>query len=167
MHIEMFSNKHDCNAMIRMLYEVQQKEDETVEEYMLHIHDAVMVIHCMYLEHLPDCGRDLKKDHFYHRLHPYLHDALSFAMAKLPKGNRLALCLIHYTLLQRSWRLGRQCRHAIMPLAQILIKRSTDATLHQKKGWQSWRRKEWHQPTPPLGRTLSQKWRSWMVSTST
>ena len=71
--------------MIRTLYEVQQKEDETVEEYMLHIHDAVAVIHCAYPECLPDCGRDLKKDHFYHGLHPYLHDALSFAMVEMPK----------------------------------------------------------------------------------
>ena len=39
----------------------------------------------MYPEHLPDWGRDLKKDHFYQGLHPHLHDALSFAMAELPK----------------------------------------------------------------------------------
>ena len=86
MHMEkMFGNKHDYDAMIRTLYEVQQKEDETVEEYMLHIHDTVTVIHHVYPEHLPDQGRDLKKDHFYHGLCPYLHDALSFAMAELPK----------------------------------------------------------------------------------
>ena len=49
MHMEkMFGNKHDYDAMIRMLYEVQQKEDETVEEDMLHIHDAVTVICCAY-----------------------------------------------------------------------------------------------------------------------
>ena len=52
---------------------------------MLCIHDAVTVICCVYLEHLPDWGRDLKKDRFYHGLCPYLHDALSFAMAELPK----------------------------------------------------------------------------------
>ena len=80
-----FGNKCDYDAMIRTLYEVQQKEDKTVEEYMLHIHDAVMVICHAYLEHLPDHGRDLKKDHFYHGLHPYLHDTLSFAMVELPK----------------------------------------------------------------------------------
>ena len=51
-----------------------------VEEYMLYIHDAVMVIHHTYPEHLPDRGRDLKKDQLYHGLHPYLHDALSFVM---------------------------------------------------------------------------------------
>ena len=80
-----FGNKRDYNAMIRTLYEVQQKEDETVEEYMLCIRDAVTVICCAYLERLPDWGRDLKKDHFYHGLHPYLHDALSFAIVELPE----------------------------------------------------------------------------------
>ena len=45
MHMEKtFGNKHDYDAMIRTLYEVQQKEDEMVEEYMLCIHDAVTVI---------------------------------------------------------------------------------------------------------------------------
>ena len=86
MHMEKtFSNKRDYDAMIRTLYEVQQREDETVEEYMPRIHDAVTVICCVYPEHLPDWGWDLKKDCFYHRLRPYLHDALIFAMAELPK----------------------------------------------------------------------------------
>ena len=86
MHMEKtFGNKRDYNAMIRTLYEVQQKEDETVEEYMLHIHDAITVIRHAYLERLPDRGRDLKKDRFYQGLRPYFHDALSFAMAELPE----------------------------------------------------------------------------------
>ena len=86
MHMEKtFGNKCDYDAMIRTLYEVQQREDETVEEYMLHIHDAVTVICHVYPEHLPDRGWDLKKDRFYHGLCPYLHDALSFAVAELPK----------------------------------------------------------------------------------
>ena len=86
MHMEkMFGNKCNYDAIIRMLYEVQQKEDETVEEYMLCIHNAVEVIHHSYPEHLPDCGRDLRKDCFYHGLLPYLHNALSFVMAELPK----------------------------------------------------------------------------------
>ena len=86
MHMEkMFGNKHDYDAMIRTLYEVQQKEEKTVEEYMLHIHDAVAVIQCVYLECLPNWGKDLKKDRFYHGLHPYLHDALSFAMVVMPE----------------------------------------------------------------------------------
>ena len=86
MHMEkIFGKKCDYDAMIRTLYEVQQKEDEMVEEYMLRIHNAVAVIHRAYPECLPDRGRDLKKDRFYHGLCPYLHDALSFAMAKLPE----------------------------------------------------------------------------------
>ena len=46
MHMERtFGNKHDYDAMIRTLYEVQQRDDEMVEEYMLRIHEAVAVIH--------------------------------------------------------------------------------------------------------------------------
>ena len=46
MHMEKtFNNKHDYDAMIRTLYEVQQRDDEMVEEYMLRIHEVVAVIH--------------------------------------------------------------------------------------------------------------------------
>ena len=86
MHMERtFGNKRDYDAMIRTLYEVQQRDDEMVEEYMLCIHEAVAVICHAYPERLPDRGCDLKKDCFYHGLHPYLHNALSFAMAELPE----------------------------------------------------------------------------------
>ena len=86
MHMERtFGNKRYYDAMIRTLYEVQQRDDETVEEYMLCIHEAVVVIHRVYPDCLPDRGQDQKKDHFYHGLCPYLHDALSFTMAELPK----------------------------------------------------------------------------------
>ena len=45
MHMErIFGNKRDYDAMIRTLYEVQQRDDEMVEEYMLCIHEAVVVI---------------------------------------------------------------------------------------------------------------------------
>ena len=61
MHMEKtFGNKRDYDAMIRTLYEVQQREDKTVEEYMLHIHKVVTVIHLMYPDHLPNTGWDLK-----------------------------------------------------------------------------------------------------------
>ena len=80
MHMEKtFGNKCDYDAKISILYKVQQKEDEMVEEYMLHIHDMITMICHAYPECLPDHGRDLKKDHFYHGLHPYLHDAFRFA----------------------------------------------------------------------------------------
>ena len=90
MHMERtFGNKRDYDAMIRTLYEVQQRDDEMVEEYMLRIHEVVVVIHRAYPDHLLDRGQDLKKDRFYHGLHPYLHDALSFAMAELPKREQV------------------------------------------------------------------------------
>ena len=86
MHMERtFGNKWDYDAMIRTLYEVQQRDDEMVEEYMLCIHEVVTVICRAYPDCLMDRGQDLKKDRFYHGLCPYLHDALSFAMAELPK----------------------------------------------------------------------------------
>ena len=66
MHMEKtFGNKCDYDAMIRTLYEVQQRDNETVE-YMLCIHKAVAVICQVYPECLPDRGQDLKKDRFYH-----------------------------------------------------------------------------------------------------
>ena len=86
MHMERtFGNKCDYDAMIRTLYEVQQRDDKTVEEYMLCIHEAVVVIYRAYPDRLPDRKQDLTKDHFYYGLCPYLHDALSFAMAELPE----------------------------------------------------------------------------------
>ena len=87
--------------MIRTLYEVQQKQDETVEEYMLCIHNAIAVIRCAYLEHLPYWRRDLK-DCFYHGLCPYLHDTLSFAMAELPEREQACPTFdILYTLTKK------------------------------------------------------------------
>ena len=115
MHMEkMFGNKCDYDA-IRTLYEAQQKEHETVEEYMLHIHNAVMVIHRTYPECLPDRGRDLKKDRFYHGLCSYIHDALSFAMAELP-GTEQARPTFNtlYTLVKKleAGQLVRACHYA-------------------------------------------------------
>ena len=151
MHMEkIFGNKCDYDAMIRTLYEVQQKEDEMVEEYMLCIHNAVTVIHRAYPECLPDQGRDLKKGRFYHGLHPYLHDALSFAMVELPEREQACPTFnTLYTLVKKL--------EAGMPLCPQL-------GCLLREGWQPWRRKEWHQPIPPLGRILSQKWRLWMAS---
>ena len=159
-----FNNKRDYDAMIRTLYEVQQKEDKTVEEYMLRIHNAVVVICHMYLEHLPDCGRDLKKDHFYHGLCPYLHDALSFAMVKLPKREQAhPMFDTLYTLVKKleaeqpAW----ACHYT--PGSDTY----QDTTLCQQEQWQPWRRREWHRLIPPPWRTPSQKWRPLMVSTCT
>ena len=99
MHMEKtFSNKHNYNAMIRTLYEVQQKEDETIEEYMLCIHDAVVVICRTYPECLPDRGRDLKKDYFYHGLCPTSMMPSALQWWNCQRGSRPTPCLTPCTL---------------------------------------------------------------------
>ena len=52
---------------------------------MLHIYEAVAVIRCTYPDHIPDQGKNLTTDRFYHALVPSLHDSLSFTMAELPE----------------------------------------------------------------------------------
>ena len=136
MHMERtFSNKYDYDAMIRTLYEVQQRDDEMVEEYMLCIHKAVAVICRAYPDHLPDRGQDLKKDHFYHGLCPYLHDALSFTMAELPKREQACptfdtlytlakklevgqpACMCRYTTSSEAYRDRHRCY--LTPVGQV------------------------------------------------
>ena len=78
-----FGNVHDYDSMIRSLYEIRQKENETVEDYMLRVHEAVAVVKCAYPDQVPNEGEGLRRDHFYYGLTPSLRDALSFAMANL------------------------------------------------------------------------------------
>ena len=40
-----FGSVQDYDSMIRSLYEIHQKETESVEEYMLRIHEAVAILH--------------------------------------------------------------------------------------------------------------------------
>ena len=88
-----------------------------------------------YPEHLPDRGQELKKDRFYHGLCPYLHDALSFAMAELPEreqahptfdtlyrltkkleAGQLA-CTCHYPTSSKVYR--EKHRHYLAPAGQV------------------------------------------------
>ena len=125
MHMEKtFSNKRDYDAMIRTLYEVQQRDNETVEEYMLCIHEAVTVICRVYLECLPDWGQDLKKDRFYHGLHPHLHDALSFAMAELPDREQTRPTFDTLYTLTKKLEVGNRCIHANILPAQMLTEKA-------------------------------------------
>ena len=39
-----FRNVHDYDSMIQSLYEICQRENETVKEYMLRVHEAVAVV---------------------------------------------------------------------------------------------------------------------------
>ena len=51
-----FGEVCEGDIMIRSLYEIHQRDGESVEEYMLQIHEAVVVICCTYLERLSDHG---------------------------------------------------------------------------------------------------------------
>ena len=57
-----FGNVHDCDTMIQCLYEICQKEGETMEEYMLQIHRAMAVICCTYPDRIADQGKNLTRD---------------------------------------------------------------------------------------------------------
>ena len=54
-----FSNIHNFDTMIRCLYKIHQKENDTMEEYMLQIHKAVAVICSTYLDRIADQGKNL------------------------------------------------------------------------------------------------------------
>ena len=60
-----------------------KKDSETMEEYMLHVHEASTVIRCAYLDWIPDQGKNLMRDGFYHGLTPSLCNVLTFAIAEL------------------------------------------------------------------------------------
>ena len=81
----MFGNVCNYDTMIRSLYEIRQKDSETIEKYMLRIHEAVVVICHTYPEWIPNQGKNLTRDQFYHSLLPSLRDTLSFAMVDLPE----------------------------------------------------------------------------------
>ena len=84
-----FGDVNDYDTMIRSLYKIRQKDNESVEEYMLHIHEAVAVSRCAYPDQISDQGKNLMQDLFYHGLTPSLHNALGFTMAELPKREQL------------------------------------------------------------------------------
>ena len=65
-----FGNVRDYDSMIRSLYEIRQKENEMVEEYMLRVHEAVAVVKCAYPDQVPNEGESLRRDCFYYRLPP-------------------------------------------------------------------------------------------------
>ena len=84
-----FGDVCDYDTMIRSLYEIRQKESESMEEYMLQIHEAMAVICHAYPDWISDQGRNLMQDRFYHGLSPSLRDPLGFVMAELPEREQV------------------------------------------------------------------------------
>ena len=131
---------------------------------MLCIHNTVAVICHAYLERLPDRGRDLKKDCFYHGLCPYLHDALSFAMVELPEREQACPTFkTLYTLAKKleAGQLVCTCWYAPSSDAYREKHRHYPAPVGRVAALEE---EGWHQPTSPPGRTPSQKWKLWMAS---
>ena len=97
-----FGNVHDYDSMIRSLYEICQKENETVKEYMLRVHEAVAVVKRTCPDQVPNEGEGLRRDRFYYGLTPSLRDALSFTMLTCRRENKPIPASIHFTIWQRS-----------------------------------------------------------------
>ena len=55
-----FGNMCDYDNMIQSLYEICQKEHETMEEYMLRVHEAVVVVKHAYPDQVPNEGEGLR-----------------------------------------------------------------------------------------------------------
>ena len=55
-----FGNMHDYNSMIWSLYEIHQKEHETMEEYMLKVHEAVAMVKHACPDQVPNEGEGLR-----------------------------------------------------------------------------------------------------------
>ena len=90
-----FGDVHEYDMMICSLYEIRQKEGESMEEYMLQIHEAVAVICHAYPDWVMDQGKNLAWDQFYHGLAPSLQDALGFTMVELPEREQASASFVH------------------------------------------------------------------------
>ena len=89
-----FGEVSEVDTMIRSMYKIRQMEKETMEEYMLCIHEAVAVIRRAYPERLTNQDKNFLHNCFYNGLLPSLREALGFAVADLPEKNKHALRLI-------------------------------------------------------------------------
>ena len=93
----------------------------------------------------PGQGQDLKKDLFYHGLCPYLHDALSFAMAELPKREQARPTFDTLYMLAKKLEVGQTAcacwytpssevyrnkhRHYVAPTGQVAALEEEGSTL--------------------------------------
>ena len=105
-----FRNVHNYDNMIRSLYEIPQRENETVKEYMVRVHGAVTVVKCAYPDQVPNEGEGLRRDCFYYGLTPSLRDVLSFAMADLPERKQAdtSFDTLYHLYWMRDWPVIRQ-----------------------------------------------------------
>ena len=107
-----FGDVHEYDTMICFLYEIRQKEGESVEEYILQIHEAVAIICHTYPDQVTDQGKNLTQDRFYHGLAPSLRDALEFVMLELPEREQASASFdMLYTLAKKMEAHQPMCTH--------------------------------------------------------
>ena len=80
-----FREVSEADTMVRSMYEIHQAEKETMEQYMLCIHEVVAVIQCAHLEILTNQDKNFLRDRFYNSFLPSLREALGFTVADLPE----------------------------------------------------------------------------------
>ena len=137
-----FGDVHEYDTMIHYLYEIRQKEGESMEEYMLWIHEAVAVICCAYPDWVIDQGKNLAWDRFYHGLTPSLQNALGFRWQSCLRGSRLVPASTHCIHWPRRWRHGSLHVHTeVCQDLLTLIEISTGDTLPLWDGLQCWKRR--------------------------
>ena len=78
-----FGEVSEVDTMIRSMYEIRQREKETVEEYMLRIHEAVALIQHVHPERRTNQDKNFLRSCFYNGLLPSLCEALGFTVADL------------------------------------------------------------------------------------
>ena len=106
-----FGEVSEADTMNRSMYEIRQAEKETVEEYMLRIHEAVAVIRHVHLERLTNQDKNFLHNRFYNGLLPSLREALGFAVADLPE--REQTCTTFDTLYTLARKMeARQSNHS-------------------------------------------------------
>ena len=125
-----FREVSEADTMIRSMYKICQREKETVEEYMLCIHEAMAVIRHAHPERLTNQDKNFLHDHFYNGLLPSLCEALGFTVADLPEREQT------HTTFDTLYTLAR--------------KMEVHQSKHNSRGVPSdgYRDKDWWYPTP-------------------
>ena len=107
-----FGDLWEYDTMIHSLYEIRQKEGESMEEYMLQIQEAVVVICHTDPYWVANQGKNLVWDRFYHGLAPSLRDTLEFTMAVLPEREQAGASFdTLYTLAKKMEACQPICMH--------------------------------------------------------
>ena len=134
-----FGEVSEADTMVRSMYEIHQAEKETIEEYMLHIQEAMAVIQCAHPERLTNQDKNFLHDRFYNGLLPSLREALGFTVADLLE--REQTCTTFDTLYTLARKMeARQSNHNRRGHPLMGTGTGTDGTPPQRAEWPQWAR---------------------------